>query len=275
MNTMTTLNTEEQIIWDNIKSYENRTRVEDATAMDYYTSVPNIKSLGIEMPEKYLELCETTPRILLKQEEDGVLGVYDESGVFLLNKENCTTETVSSILAELAEEFPNTIFDNMNDIVGSDSVFDSRFPSHHYRMDLHDKMIKVSNFLFYKNGEFTSDTEKNSAAFDLVNGFFEYLYMTKQRVRRSRKNKQHDENAPLNISYSYSTFTVRSGYDAEDRAFVAVPLMKEGSLPVIDRDIEDRPSLEKIMILGENTTNAYCNAADFIVKNYDMNGNLK
>lgn len=229
---MTTLNAEEQVIWDNIENYDKNLNEHDAMA--YYASVPAIKALGIDMPLKYLMLCPPVPRILLEQEDDA-LNVYYEDGTVHSKEEVFTEETAKGVLEKLTQEFPNHEFDNVNSLSGSTSLFDSRFPSHHYRMDLYDKKNRVSTYLFYKKGEFLNDNEKNYSAFRLVSRFFECLHEHQKRSRRNRKTKEIIELKNPEISYSYSTMDITSGYDKTDRAFVDVRV-RDNPLPIVGRD---------------------------------------
>lgn len=240
------LNDEEQAIYDKVKSGVDR-----HSAMDYYTSVSYFQGLGLDLPERYKEVCDTTPRFLIEYDAEAkLLKGYTEDGTLVLEG-----NLLSTFLRDIEEQFPGQILDNINDIPVDDegtlsqNFLDSRFPSHTYRMELREHVGRVSDYLLVKSGEGSEIDD-----FDLVNCFFAYLW-----ERRSKSRGELPE-------YDLQAVIPHSGYTKDGRAFVELPIFTE-AMPLSTR------GLEYLMVYGADMNDAYSNAAQHIVTHYDMNGN--
>ncbi len=258
---------EEQLLLDTIKPALKET----GTKMDYYTLIYRLEKAGFAMPKRYTDLFDTSPSVLVRyNEETTMIEGFTEDETKVLE-----AKTFADFQQKAAVSFPNHRLEKVEDIPHDEEperreLFDSRFRVNTYRLDLNDYLNKATLFINYKKGTKTGKA-KVSQAFYLVDSFFTVAYQSEGR-KRKHKGASSTSTIPPGRRYDTYALSPEAGYKVDGRAFIALPVFRT-MLPV--HSIPNLKDYETINVYGSNMDEAYLNAAQYIVENYEWNSEPK
>lgn len=229
----------EQSLFDAIKELQA-----DKSAMAFYSIMPRMEDIGIQMPEHYLEIKPRVPTIIVGPSETGEEFIaYSERG------EKVAEFSSFEDLESWRSTFPGHSFQSMGDLPGhvgkSFLDKDPRFDNNEYdRLDWHHKLQRVRAYLAFKSAP---DFDR---AYLLLNNFF---------IRTLE---------PASRRTYLSEVPVRFGYTESGAPFVDIPQQT--------RDIEFGDSdLNWDQVTGFSMDDATVRAANHVIYKYDWNGVLR